>query len=104
MRILRTVQSELADLGLVSTQSSIIDQKNVIGILSPFLGFILSGACIFSKPNTFQEYTLLAYTSSSYLLVAIIFAIFSWNNQTISKFIDSAEQTVNKYELKYSTV
>ena len=93
-------QHDFAALGLSphqsSTQNSLFNSKNVFGLFTLILAFILSSAYIFYEANTFLEYTVSSYVSSSYLLAIVIFTIFIWKSRMLFKFMHDVEKIVNK--------
>lgn len=106
MKILQSARSDFADLGLdadqSTTQNSLFNRKNVLALFTLVLAFISTIACIFYDENTFQEYTVSAYLSSSFWLATVMYAIFSWKSRMIFKFMDDAEKILNESKLHAS--
>lgn len=100
MQILKSVQIGFASMGMTAaTQKHLLNSKNllILFILCLALGF--SCIHIFIEANTFQEYTVSAYTFASLLLATVICSICMCKMRMIFGFIHQVENTINESEL-----
>lgn len=101
MKIFQLVLRGLIELGLGPQQ---LTQKKpfkskMVKILCILL-FTLCSSCayLFLEAQTFEDYTLSVYTSSSILLVIVGYTIFMWKNRPICELFDKAEKIIDESE------
>lgn len=101
MKIFQFVVRGFTDLGLGPQE---LTQKNPINgkIVEIFciLLFSLCSSCayLFFEAQTFEDYTLSVYVSSTLLLVIVGYMIFMWKNRPIFELFGNAEKIIDKRE------
>lgn len=99
MKVLQSVLRGCVALGLgrhQSIQKCPLNKKNLQTLTLLSLAVSSTSISLFHDANTFQEYTVSAYTSSSVLLALAGYLISIWKSQPICEFIENVEKTVNE--------
>lgn len=86
-------------LGLLQHQSTkqqfAINRRMILTFFILCMAFCSCCTYFFVEANTFQEYALSVYISSTFMLGAVTYAIFVWKFPPILKLNDDGEKTMN---------
>lgn len=103
MKILQLIQHDFRVLGVGTLHQSIAQNYTVnkkfvhkFFILCLDIGSCCVYFCI--DANSFQEYSMSVYVSTTFMLGAVAYAICVWKNQPIFETIDKAEKTIDESE------
>ena len=102
MKILQSALHGCATLGFgpqqPTTQKYPINRKNMRALSILCSALILSCTYFFLNANTFQEYAMSVYVSTTLMLGIGVYLIFIWKNQPIGKLFELFEKTIDESE------
>lgn len=99
MKLFQVIQKNLAMLGISSNQQRYCNQKSVMTLFVYSLAITLSMVFLFFKADTYLEYTLNIYVTSTAFGACVGFIALLFQKGKLFKLIDELEEFFN--ESKY---
>lgn len=103
MKICQLPLRKLAILGLGAYQSTnptcLINRKNAKTLLILYLASGLCCAYLLIEANTFEDFAISVYITTSYLLGTVCYTIFMWTNRAIRGVLNFFEQVIDESEI-----
>lgn len=79
------------------------NMQALIIILCLCISISSASTYIFHEANTFQEYTVSVYASSTLMLAIVCYLIYIWKNQPICELIENVEKAIDESKLDFET-
>lgn len=107
MKIFQSVLRDCVVLGLGQqklTQKYPLNKENVQAFIILCIAISSTSVSLFHETNTFQDYAVSVYASSTAILTAALYLIFVWENQAFCELIENTEKALNESKLNFESM